>query len=451
MPTLVLVGPPNAGKSTIFNALTRSRAALVADFAGVTRDPLVGAMAVEDQLVTLVDTGGFTHDGDSLSSLVNQRIVTMVGEADMVLFVVEKQALPSNDVQQLVHIIRKQQKPMLLLLNKSDKAHDIDATPWYQLHPKLLEISAAHRRGFTQLYEHISQELFALASPQEQAAALSTSPKPLQDPQTDAPIELVIAGRPNVGKSTLVNHLLGENRLITSDLAGTTRDVIAFPLSQDGVDYVLLDTPGVRRWGRIHTALEKFSLLKSMEALRRCDVAVLLIDGNEGVLEQDLRLLTRFSELTPATVIGVNKIDALSPDTKAQLQHQLHRRAPALTHYPMVHISALTGKGIRPLVAQAFNTAKAARQQLPTSVLMRTLEAATAKLAPPTSGRFRPKLKFIHQVTPKRRLTIRISGNKATKLHPSYVNYLTNTLCQRFALHGVNLDLMFVDSDNPYV
>jgi len=444
MPTLVLVGPPNVGKSTIFNTLTRSRAALVADLAGVTRDPVVGQIQLDRHLLTLVDTGGFVHKGDEVGLLVNQRILAVLEEADLVLLVVEKAALPSEDVQQLVTRVRRLDKPLLLLLNKSDQSRASDPTAWYRLHPHLLELSAVHRRGMDTLRERIVA--FMEKNP-ELATPPPTASQCEQDGQSP---RLVIAGRPNVGKSTLVNYLLGENRLITSDQAGTTRDVIALPLEYAGKRFTLLDTPGVRRWGRIHEMLEKFSLLKSLEALRQCDVAILLIDGRAGLLEQDLRLLTRFSELAPATVIGVNKIDALDVETKTTLTRQLDRRAPALSHYPLVHISALQGKGVAPLLQRAFSAAEAAAGRLATSVLMRTLEHAMAKQPPPMSGRFRPRLKFIHQVTPRRRLTIRISGNQASKLHPSYVAYLSNTLIKRFKLAGVNIDLQFVDSENPY-
>ncbi|MBB5208523.1 ribosome biogenesis GTPase Der [Chiayiivirga flava] len=441
LPLVALVGRPNVGKSTLFNALTRTRDALVHNQPGVTRDRNYGVCRrIDGRPFVLVDTGGLSGEEDGLAGLTAQQSQAAIDEADLILFVVDAKdgALPQDE--NILAGLRRTGKPVLLLLNKIDASDEHDARADFARFgfADVLPLSAAHQRGVDTLLEVIERELPA-ADPADSAQVLEEKDR----------MRLAIVGRPNVGKSTLVNRLLGEERVITSDVAGTTRDSISIDMERDGRKYRLIDTAGVRRKSKVEDVVEKFSVIKTLQAIDASQVVIVLLDASEGVTDQDAHVLGHVLDAGRALVVGVNKWDDLTPYQREQMKVQLDRRLAFVTFAPQLMISAKHGSGLKELL-KAVNVAyRSATRVFSTSELTRALEIAVTSHQPPIVRNAAAKLRFAHPggSNPP---TIIIHGTRVKSLPDSYRRYLENFFRQRFKLVGTPLQLEFRQGENPY-
>jgi GTP-binding protein len=440
-PVVVIVGRPNVGKSTLFNRLTRSRAAIVADEPGVTRDRQYGDGVIGDRPYHVVDTGGIAHalserkGGDALRELMAAQVREALAEADAILFLVDtREGLNPLD-REIAGDLRRLGKPVTLAVNKAE-GMDRDAAgaefhalglgdPW--------PISSAHGEGVEDL---MMQVLAPLPRAAEEAAP------------TDLP-RIAVLGRPNAGKSTLVNALLGEQRVIVSDQPGTTRDSIHLPLERRGRSYVLIDTAGVRRRSRVEEAVEKFSAIKTLQAVDEANVAILVLDAAAGVSEQDAALGGYVIERGRALVIAVNKWDAVAAGdrdwVKRELERKLHFLAFARTHF----ISALKGQGIGGLFGSVDQAFASANRDLPTSRLNRVLQSAVTATPPPLARGRRARLKFVHQGGRNPPVVV-IHGNQVASLPETYRRYLANVFRDAFDLVGTPVRIECREGENPY-
>ncbi len=439
LPVVALVGRPNVGKSTLFNVLTRTRDALVHDMPGVTRDRHYGiCRLIDGQPFALVDTGGFIDDATGLDAHTAKQAELAMGEADVVVLVVDaRDGLLPTDRSILVRL-RRSGKPTLLVVNKVDGLDESAALAEFAALglASVFGVSAAHGRGVAPLLETIAAQL----------------PKPDVDPLAEASddgIRVAIIGRPNAGKSTLVNRLLGEERVIASDVPGTTRDAIRVPLERDGKRYTLIDTAGVRRRARIEEALEKFSVIKSLQSVEAAHVTVLMLDAREGVSDQDASLLGHVLESGRALVIAVNKWDDMDKYQREQCIASLTRKLDFAAWARQVFISALHGSGIAELM-KAINRAHAAsNHKFSSSELTRAVEQAYQAYQPPLVRGHTPKLKFAHPggTNPP---TIVIHGARTKHIADSYKRYLENFFRKRYRLEGTPVRIEFRDGDNPF-
>lgn len=444
LPLVALVGRPNVGKSTLFNALTRSRDALVHDAPGVTRDRHYGVCRrLETHPFALVDTGGISGEAEGLAGLTAQQSEAAIGEADLVLFVVDaKHGLSALD-EHILGLLRRSGKPLLLVLNKID-ASDAMAAQAEFAHfglSEVLRVSAAHQRGLEQLLHAIAAHLPA-TSPATQAAEA-------ENPVETGRLRLAIVGRPNVGKSTLVNRLLGQERVIASEVPGTTRDAIEVDLERDGRKYRLIDTAGIRRKSRVDEVVEKFSIIKTLRAIEAAEVVLLMVDASEGITEQDASVLGLVLDAGRALVIGVNKWDGLSDYQREQTRVALERRLAFVPWAEQVMISARHGSGLRELLRAVHRAQRSAAFKFSTSDLTRVLETAVAAHQPPPVRGHAAKLRFAHPggTHPP---TVVIHGTRVKSLPDSYRRYLENYLRQHYKLVGTPLRLEFRQGENPY-
>jgi GTP-binding protein len=438
LPVVALVGRPNVGKSTFFNVLTRSRDALVADMPGVTRDRHYGVCRTGERPFMVVDTGGLVEDAAGIAALAARQVDAAINEADVVVFVVDARdgLLPTD--QAILGQLRRAGKPVLLAVNKVDGLDEAVAMADFA---KLgiadpLPLSAAHGRGVLAL---LAALMPLLPAPGEDAA----------EQGAEHGIRVAIIGRPNVGKSTLVNRLLGEERVIASDVPGTTRDAIRIALDRDGKRYTLIDTAGVRRRGRIDEAIEKFSVIKTMQSLEAADVAVLLLDAVEGVTDQDAALIGHVLDSGRALVIAVNKWDGLDRYRREQCIASLSRKLQFVAWARQVHISALHGSGIGELMKAVNRAHAAATREFTSSELTRALEAAHAAHQPPLVRGHAPKLRFAHPggSNPP---TIVIHGSRTRYIDDGYRRYLENFFRKRYRLEGTPIRIEFRDGENPF-
>jgi GTP-binding protein len=438
LPVVALVGRPNVGKSTFFNVLTRSRDALVADMPGVTRDRHYGVCRTGERPFMVVDTGGLVEDAAGIAALAARQVDAAINEADVVVFVVDARdgLLPTD--QAILGQLRRAGKPVLLAVNKVDGLDEAVAMADFA---KLgiadpLPLSAAHGRGVLAL---LAALMPLLPAPGEDAA----------EQGAEHGIRVAIIGRPNVGKSTLVNRLLGEERVIASDVPGTTRDAIRIALDRDGKRYTLIDTAGVRRRGRIDEAIEKFSVIKTMQSLEAADVAVLLVDAVEGVTDQDAALIGHVLDSGRALVIAVNKWDGLDRYRREQCIASLSRKLQFVAWARQVHISALHGSGIGELMKAVNRAHAAATREFTSSELTRALEAAHAAHQPPLVRGHAPKLRFAHPggSNPP---TIVIHGSRTRYIDDAYRRYLENFFRKRYRLEGTPVRIEFRDGENPF-
>ncbi|MEP6881904.1 MAG: ribosome biogenesis GTPase Der [Dokdonella sp.] len=438
LPVVALVGRPNVGKSTLFNVLTRSRDALVADMPGVTRDRHYGFCRLGERHFVLVDTGGLADSEEGLAGLTARQVELAIAEADVVIFVVDARdgLLPTD--QAILARLRRTSKPMLLAVNKID---GLDETTALADFARLgvaapLAIAATQNHGMRILIEAIQAQL-----PQDDGAQIS--------PDDEGGIRVAIVGRPNVGKSTLVNRLLGENRVIVSEIAGTTRDSIRIPLERDGRQYTLIDTAGVRRRARIEDAVEKFSVIKTLQSIDAANVVVILLDANEGVTDQDAGLIGHALDAGRALVIAVNKWDGLNKYDRDQCDSSLLRKLVFVEWAPRITISALHGTGIGELMKRVNRVHEAANKKLTASDLTRALEAAYAAYQPPLVRGHSPKLRYAHPggSNPP---TIIIHGTRTKHLAESYRRYLENFFRKRYKLEGTPIRIDFREGENPY-
>ena len=437
IPVVALVGRPNVGKSTLFNALTHSMQALVADRPGVTRDRHYGIASEGGRSFVVVDTGGLDGAADELVDLAALQTRAAIDEAAVLVLVVDARAGALPGDRAILDSLRKQGKPLLLAVNKVDGVDEAATVAEFSRLgvPDLLLLSASHRRGTATLAQRVIERLPAPEAGEPAAA--------------DAGIKVAIVGRPNVGKSTLVNRLLGEERVVASEIPGTTRDAISVALERDGRRYTLIDTAGVRRRGKVEDAVEKFSVIKTLQALAEAHVAVVMLDASEGVTEQDSTVLGHALEAGRALVIAVNKWDGLDAYTRERCKTELDRRLDYVPYAIRVTISARHGSGLAELMKAVDRAYRAANRELSSSDLTRALEIAYESYQPPLVNGRAAKLRYAHQGgrNPPR---VVIHGSRIASLPGSYHRYLENFFRARFKLEGTPVKLEFREGENPY-
>jgi len=436
LPVFALVGRPNVGKSTLFNRFTGTRDALVADIPGLTRDRQYGRGEFEGRHFIVVDTGGLSPDSaDTLALLAEQQAQIAIEDADEILFIVDAQAGLLPDDREIAVRLRRLGKPLRLLVNKSEGMSRTAAADFFALglgEPVL--ISAEHGDGVPALL----RELLAKAPLSEEI-----------EPVDDDTIRVAVVGRPNVGKSTLVNRLLGEERMLAADQPGTTRDSISLPFEWDGRRFTLIDTAGIRRRSRVTETIEKFSIVKALEAIDRAHVVIALVDAQEEIGVHDARLMGLIAHHGRAMVLAVNKWDGLESDHRRTVRDAVDFKLPFLDFVPLHYISALHGSGLRELMEDVCKAYEATTRTLPTPELNRVLERAVERHQPPAVIGRHIKLRYAHQGG-RNPPTIVIHGNQTDKLPDVYKRYLTNAFRDAFDLRGVPLRLEFRTGENPF-
>ncbi len=434
-PVVVLVGRPNVGKSTLFNTLTRTRDALVADEPGLTRDRLYGNGRVGDRPYLVVDTGGITDDSSPLTSQMSAQARQAIAEADVVVMLVDGRAGPNSADRAIASEIRRLGKTAVLAVNKTegmDPALAVAEFHDFGLNQPIA-ISASHGDAVDELMRRV---LAPLARVEE------------EEPAHDVP-RVAIAGRPNVGKSTLVNAMLGEERVVVFDQPGTTRDSIFIPLERADKRYVLIDTAGVRKRGRIDSAVETYTVIKTLQAIGVANVVVLVLDARQEVSDQDVSLAGYILDEGRSIVLAVNKWDGLEESRREWIKRELERKLSFLAFSPLHFISALHGSGVGSLFPAIDRAYASARQSFPTPRLNRILQNAVQVTAPPVVHGRRIKLKFAHQggKNPPR---IVIHGNQTKAVPDSYTRYLSNVFREALKLEGTPVRIEFVQGENPY-
>jgi len=439
LPLVALVGRPNVGKSTLFNALTRTRDALVHDQPGVTRDRNYGVCRLDEQRpFVLVDTGGIAGVDEGLAGATARQARAAAEEADLVLFVVDGREGASTLDDDILRWLRKAARPTLLVVNKIDgldaqtALNDFSRYGFTDVHG----VSSAHRHGIDTLLEEM------LARLPTEGATETLDNDPLR-------VRLAFVGRPNVGKSTLVNRILGEERMIASDVAGTTRDSIAVDLERDGRKYRLVDTAGIRRKSKVEEAVETFSIIKTLQAIEQCQVAVIMLDATEGVTDQDVTVLGAVLDAGRALVVAVNKWDGLSEYDRQQNEALLSRKLSFVEWAEAVRISAKHGSGLRELFAAVHRAHASATRQFGTSEVTKALEIAYETNPPPTVRGHVPKLRFAHPAGDNPP-TFVVHGSRLRQLSDTYKRYLENFFRKRFKLVGTPVRFVFKESENPY-
>lgn len=440
-PVIALVGRPNVGKSTLFNRLTKSRDAIVADFAGLTRDRHYGQGKQGKHEYIVIDTGGFEPDASSgIFKEMAKQTQQAVAEADVVIFVVDARAGVSAQDHEIAKYLRRLSKPCLLIANKAEgMLESPQLTEFYELglgqvHP----VSAAHGQGMRGLVE-LALEPLNLPEPEEDA---------FEDGEL-GPIKLAVAGRPNAGKSTLINTWLGEERLVAFDMPGTTRDAISVPFERNGQKFELIDTAGLRRKGKVFEAIEKFSVVKTLQAIESANVVLLLIDATQGVTEQDSHIAGFILESGRAVVLAVNKWDAVDDYQRELLQRSIESRLSFLKFASLHFISARKRQGLGPLWTSIAQAHKAATCKMSTPVLTRLLLEAVQFQAPKRAGMFRPKMRYAHQggMNPP---VIVVHGNSLEHVTDAYKRFLEGRFRKEFNLVGTPLRIEMKTSHNPY-
>ncbi|MEZ5473139.1 MAG: ribosome biogenesis GTPase Der [Marinicella sp.] len=439
LPVIAVVGRPNVGKSTLFNALTNTRNALVADLPGLTRDRQYGEIELADFQASLIDTGGMLGDEGQLTQLMDQQILTAIDEADLVLFVVSARDGLVGDDEKILKRIRHTAKPIILLANKAEgQVDEMALAEFYQLGiEQMFSVSAAHRKGLLELKNQLN-DFF-------RKAEVEFSKKLIED---HGP-KIAIVGRPNVGKSTLVNRLLREDRVLAFDMPGTTRDSISLPLIWDDMPYTLIDTAGVRKRSKIDEGIEKFSILKTIESIKLAQICVVMIDAQEGITDQDLHLLGLAVHHAKPVILVVNKWDHLSEEHRSYVKEKLHLKMQAFEWVPLLFTSALHGSGLRVLMERIDLLMEKADAELTANQLTNVLTEAYKAHQPPLVQGLSSQLKFAHSGG-NHPMRIIVHGKRTTKLPDSYKRYLENCFRKAFNLKGVPIVMSFRDGKNPY-
>ena len=440
-PVLALVGRPNVGKSTLFNRLTKSRDAIVADYAGLTRDRHYGNSKLDKQDFIVIDTGGFEPDASAgIYREMAKQTRQAVAEADVVLFLVDARDGISGQDHDIANYLRRLGKPCLLVANKSEGLQaGLQVSEFFELGLGAVQaISAAHGQGIRPLIE-LALSMLSLPETVVETAE-----------QAVGVIRLAVAGRPNVGKSTLINTWLGEERLVAFDLPGTTRDAISVPFERNGQKFELIDTAGLRRRGQVFEAIEKFSVVKTLQAIESCNVVLLLIDATQGVTDQDAHIAGYILENGRAVVVAVNKWDAVDDYQRELVKRSIETRLPFLKFAAMHLISAQKRQGLGPLWTSIAQAHKAANCKMTTPVLTRLLLEAVQFQSPKRSGMYRPKLRYAHQggMNPP---VIVIHGNSLEHVTDTYKRYLEGRFRKQFDLVGTPLRIELKTASNPFV
>ncbi|MEL7535701.1 MAG: ribosome biogenesis GTPase Der [Pseudomonadota bacterium] len=436
LPVVAIVGRPNVGKSTLFNRLTRTRDALVADYPGLTRDRQYGFGRVGPVPYLVVDTGGLSGDAEGVDALMAAQVERAIDEADVALFIVDaRDGLSSSDTD-IAAWLRRRGIAVRLVVNKAEGLDaDLVGSEFYALgvgEPAV--VSAAHGDRVAALMEAVLTPFEAATEPTE---------------QTSAGITICVAGRPNVGKSTLINRIVGEERVVAFDQPGTTRDSITVPFERDGEPYTLIDTAGVRRRSRVSEAIEKFSIVKALQAIDRADVVISVLDAQEGITEQDVSLLGLVVERGRALVVAINKWDGLDNEQRRAVRDAIDRRMPFLDFARKHYISALHGSGVGDLFGDVRRAYRAATVDLPASKLTGALEAALEAHPPPLVRRRRIRLRYAHQGG-RNPPVIVIHGSQTDRIPDSYRRYLINYFRKVFRLSGTPIRLKFRTGENPF-
>lgn len=435
-PVFAIVGRPNVGKSTLFNCLTQSRDALVADFPGLTRDRKYGDGSLGGKAYIVVDTGGLTGEADELDGLLARQAQQAIDESDAVLFMVDGRAGLTAGDETIAEHLRHTGKPIYLIVNKTDGlAESTAVSDFFRLGlGEPVPIAATHGRNVTQMITRVLVE-----HPGDEES---------EDVQAHG-IRIALVGRPNVGKSTLVNRLAGEERVVAFDQPGTTRDSIFVPFERDGKAYTLIDTAGIRRRGRISETVEKFSVIKALQAIMEAQVVFVLIDAREGITDQDLNLLGDVVQQGKALVLAINKWDGLTPEQRDKVKADIERRLDFLDYAEKHFISALHGTGVGLLFEATQRAFESATRSLPTPRLTQLLEEAVVMHQPPLVRGRRIKLRYAHQGG-KNPPVIVVHGNQLDRLPEDYKRYLVHFFRKRLKLNGTPVQIQLKSGKNPY-
>lgn len=476
LPVVALVGRPNVGKSTLFNRLTKTRDALVADFPGLTRDRKYGQATHAENNFIVVDTGGIDGTEEGIEIEMAEQSLLAIDGADVVLFLVDARAGLTVADEAIASHLRKQDKTTFLVANKTDGIDgDSASAEFYSLAlGDVHQIAAAHGRGvgslldralmpvIEELAQELAEELGEEVNESEEGDFASgdfdgmgeMSDVEMQDeddalPFEDVPIKFALIGRPNVGKSTLTNRMLGEDRVVVYDMPGTTRDSIYIPMTRNEQDYVIIDTAGVRRRGRIRQTVEKFSVVKTLQAIEDANVVVLVLDAREGISDQDLSLLGFALNAGRSIVIAVNKWDGLDQGIKDDVKRELDRRLGFIDFARLHFISALHGTGVGHLYESIDEAYRSATKRISTSMVTRIMKMAQDDHQPPMIRGRRVKLKYAHAggYNPPR---IVIHGNQVNDLPDSYKRYLMNYYRKALDVMGTPIKIEFREGDNPF-
>jgi GTP-binding protein len=439
-PVIALVGRPNVGKSTLFNRITKSRDAIVADFSGLTRDRHYGDARLGPHEFIVVDTGGFEPQvTDGVVYQMARQTLQAVAEADAVVLVTDVRAGLSAQDHEIARLLRSSNKRVLLAVNKAEgmlegpqigEFHELGIG---EPHP----VSAAHGQGIRSLLEAVLADF-----------PVDPEPEP-DDGSEERPIRLAVAGRPNVGKSTLINAWLGEERLVAFDQPGTTRDAIKVPFERDGKRFELIDTAGLRRKGKVFEAIEKFSVVKTLQAIADANVVLLLLDATQGVSEQDAHIAGYILESGRAVVLAVNKSDAVDAYQREQLARSIETRLAFMKFAPILNISALKRRGIGAVWKSIAEAHASATRKMPTPQLTRLLLDAVQHQAPRRNGAFRPKLRYAHQGGMNPPVVV-IHGNSVEHVTDSYKRFLEGRIREHFKLVGTPLRIQMKSGANPF-
>ena len=479
-PVVALVGRPNVGKSTLFNRLTRTRDALVADFPGLTRDRKYGQAHLAGYDFIVIDTGGIDGTEEGVEEKMAEQSLLAIEEADIVLFLVDARAgLTSADIGIANYLRQRQNKTTVVVANKVDGIDaDSHCAEFYQLGlGEIAQIAASQGRGIANLMEQVLSPLAEKMAEKEEESAVENDDfsemaqhdewdedfdfsneedtalldEELAQEQTpdSQNIKIAIVGRPNVGKSTLTNRILGEDRVVVYDMPGTTRDSIYIPMERDGQNYTLIDTAGVRKRGKVHLAVEKFSVIKTLQAIQDANVVLLVIDARENISDQDLSLLGFILNAGRSLVIVVNKWDGLDTDVKDRVKSELDRRLDFIDFARVHFISALHGSGVGNLFDSVKEAYECATQKMTTSMLTRILQIAVDEHQPPMISGRRVKLKYAHPGGYNPPIIV-IHGNQVDKLPDSYKRYLSNHFRRSLKIIGSPIRLQFQEGNNPF-
>ena len=447
-PVIAVVGRPNVGKSTLFNRLTKTRDAIVADFSGLTRDRHYGDATVGGREFIVVDTGGFEpeHPTGIVREMAKQTRQA-VAEADAVIFVTDVRSGVSGQDHDIAKYLRSAGKKVLLAVNKAEGMADSPLlAEFHELGlGEPLPVSAAHGQGIGHL-----AEAALLAALGQSAFDEEPEPEPVDSDPASVRIRLAVAGRPNVGKSTLINAWLGEERLVAFDQPGTTRDAIVVPFERGGRRFDLIDTAGLRRRGKVFEAVEKFSVVKTLQAIAEADVVLLLLDATQGVTDQDAHIAGYILESGRAVVVAVNKWDAVDSYQKEQLERSIVQRLPFLKFAPVLQISAARRQGFGPVWKAIADAHASANRKMPTPVLTRLLLEAVQHQSPKRAGAFRPKLRYAHQGGMNPPVVV-VHGNSLEHVTEVYKRYLEGRIRAHFKLTGTPLRIEMRASKNPFV